>query len=80
FVAFAPYDAPKVAVAVVVEHGGGGSSAAAPIVRDIALRALYGTVPPLTAYPDSQRRGIEDLFNSMDLRDPDSPSGGRSRA
>jgi len=32
FVAFAPYDDPEVAVAVVVEHGGHGSSAALPIV------------------------------------------------
>ncbi len=31
FVAFAPYDDPEVAVAVIVEHGGHGASAAAPI-------------------------------------------------
>jgi len=35
FVAFAPYQDPKIAVAVVVEHGCHGSSAAAPIARDI---------------------------------------------
>ncbi len=33
FIAFAPVDAPKVAIAVVVEHGGGGSKAAAPVAR-----------------------------------------------
>ncbi|MEE8547470.1 MAG: penicillin-binding protein 2 [bacterium] len=32
FAAFAPYDDPEVAVAVIVEHGGHGSSAALPIV------------------------------------------------
>jgi len=37
FVAFAPYDAPRYSVAVVVEHGGGGSAVAAPIARDIML-------------------------------------------
>ena len=37
FVSFAPYDNPKYAVAVVVEHGGGGSKAAAPVARDIML-------------------------------------------
>ncbi len=35
FVAFAPAEAPKLAVAVLVENGGFGSSAAAPIARAI---------------------------------------------
>ncbi|MEM7189970.1 MAG: penicillin-binding protein 2 [Pseudomonadota bacterium] len=39
FVGFAPYEAPRFAVAVVVEHGGGGSKAAAPIAKDILLKA-----------------------------------------
>ena len=39
FVGYAPADAPKYAVAVVVEHGGGGSKAAAPIAKDILERA-----------------------------------------
>jgi len=58
FVDFAPYDAPKYAVAVVVEHGGGGSTAAAPIGRDITLQALYDGDPPLTAYPEADRPRI----------------------
>lgn len=33
FIAFAPVDAPRIAIAVVVEHGGGGSTAAAPVAR-----------------------------------------------
>ncbi len=35
FTAFAPFDKPEVAVAVVVEHGGGGGAAAAPIAGKI---------------------------------------------
>ena len=35
FVGFAPVEAPRYAVSVVVEHGGGGSRAAAPIARDV---------------------------------------------
>ncbi len=35
FIAFAPFDAPTIALAVVVENGGGGSSVAAPIARQI---------------------------------------------
>lgn len=49
FVAFAPYDKPEIAVAVVVEHGEHGGSAAAPIVSKI-LRAYFdGKKPPRKA-------------------------------
>ena len=37
FVGYAPVDAPRYAVAVVIEHGGSGSRAAAPVARDILL-------------------------------------------
>jgi penicillin-binding protein 2 len=40
FVAFAPVDKPRYAIAVVVEHGGGGSAVAAPIARDVVLKTL----------------------------------------
>ena len=40
FVAYAPADDPKYAIAVVVEHGEGGSSTAAPLARDILHFAL----------------------------------------
>ena len=39
FVGFAPIDAPRYAIAVVIEHGGGGASVAAPIGHDILLAA-----------------------------------------
>ena len=35
FIAFAPVDSPRIAIAVVVEHGGGGSRVAAPIARQV---------------------------------------------
>ena len=59
FVSFAPFDNPKYAISVVVEHGGGGSTAAAPIARDIMMRCLYGPLPPLAAYPSDERKEIE---------------------
>jgi len=59
YVCFAPYEQPKYAVAVVVEHGGGGSKAAAPIARDVMLQALYEGTPPLSAYPKGDRSRIK---------------------
>lgn len=35
FIAFAPVEAPKIALAIIVENGGGGSSTAAPIARKL---------------------------------------------
>ena len=58
FVNYAPYDDPKIAVSVVVEHGGSGSTVAAPIARDITLQAIYQGTPPITAYPVEDRAKI----------------------
>lgn len=71
FVGYAPADNPRYAVSVVVEHGGGGSAVAAPIARDALLRALYGEIPPLTAYPSDQRGRMETLLKELPLRRPD---------
>jgi len=60
YVGFAPYDNPRYAISVVIEHGGSGSGAAAPVARDIMLRAQYGTQPPLSAYPRSQWPAIRE--------------------
>lgn len=68
FVGFAPFDAPRYAVSVVVEHGGGGSTAAAPIARDLMLFALNNGLPPLSAYPGNQRRDVEDAQDALTLR------------
>ncbi|WP_158968610.1 penicillin-binding protein 2 [Chachezhania sediminis] len=59
FVCFAPYDKPRYAVSVVVQHGGGGSAVAAPIARDVMLQALYDGTPPLTAYPSADRSKVK---------------------
>jgi penicillin-binding protein 2 len=80
FVCFAPFDKPKYACSVVVEHGGGGSSAAAPVARDVMLFALYGGLPPIDAYPSDQRERISTMLSELDLIDPVSPGPVRSRA
>ena len=40
FIAFAPFDKPRIAVSVIVENGGGGSSVAAPVARQVMDRYL----------------------------------------
>ncbi|MGB5863931.1 MAG: penicillin-binding protein 2 [Sulfitobacter sp.] len=65
FVGYAPYENPRYAVSVLVEHGGGGSTAAAPIARDVMLQALYGGEPPLDAYPTSDRAQIETMQREL---------------
>lgn len=80
FVCYAPYDKPKFAVSVVVEHGGGGSSAAAPPARDILLFALHGGVPPVESYPSDQRERMRTYFEELVLREPPDPGPSRSRA
>ena len=45
FVAFAPSDAPRIAVSVIVEHGEHGSGAAAPIAKEIIKAYLNRNWP-----------------------------------
>ena len=50
FVAFTPVEAPRYAIAVVVEHGGGGSKAAAPVAKDILMKTLEFDVAGIPAF------------------------------
>ncbi|HVE49564.1 MAG TPA: penicillin-binding protein 2 [Casimicrobiaceae bacterium] len=61
FVAYAPADKPKIALAVLVENGGFGAQAAAPIARQVLDYFLLGVLPagaaplmPLRADPEDQ--------------------------
>ncbi len=80
YVSYAPHDVPRIACSVVVEHGGGGSAAAAPIARDIVLQALYEGLPPLSAYPESQRERIRTMQETLPLLSPSASLPGASRA
>ncbi|WP_374249698.1 penicillin-binding protein 2 [Thermomonas sp.] len=71
FIAFAPADAPTIAIAVAIEGGGYGASTAAPIARKVFDAWLLGkrpappqaetAVPPVAAPPDfSAVRGSPD--------------------
>ena len=52
FIAFAPVDQPKIAVAILVENGGFGAQAAAPIARQVFDYFLLGSRPNAPAKPD----------------------------
>jgi penicillin-binding protein 2 len=60
FVAFAPYDAPRYALSIIVQHGGGGAAVAAPMAREImrvvllkdaAIRARIESPLPMPEAP-----------------------------
>ena len=64
FIAFAPADDPKLAVAVLVENGGFGASAAAPIARAIfdaylveARAMIYGELGDIPHAAHRHRHG-----------------------
>lgn len=52
FIAFAPLQNPRIAVAVVVENGGGGSSVAAPVARQVIYAWLLQLAPRETGETD----------------------------
>ena len=60
FVAYAPFEAPQIAVAVLVEHMGHGGSAAAPLAKDLieTFRAAPGR-----SIGDSTRGKPKDFCN-----------------
>ncbi|MFO1424365.1 MAG: penicillin-binding protein 2 [Candidatus Competibacteraceae bacterium] len=55
FVAFAPVEDPRIAVAVIAEHGGGGSATAAPLARKVMDAWL------LNKYDDSVTTDIQPV-------------------
>jgi cell division protein FtsI/penicillin-binding protein 2 len=56
FLAFAPCDDPKIALAVLVEHGKSGGGSAAPVAHDILAHyfGLDRPAPPLPGIPDTE--------------------------
>jgi penicillin-binding protein 2 len=57
FIAYAPADDPKIALAVVVENAGFGARHAAPIARKVLDYYLLGKLPPPERRKDKDASG-----------------------
>jgi len=64
FMAFAPLEDPKIAIALVVENGGFGAQAAAPITRKLFDFYLLGKLPK-----DVREDLLPKLLDEAELRD-----------
>ena len=60
FIAFAPLDSPRIALAIVVENGGFGARTAAPIARTVLDYYLLGKVPAGMQSPTPADEAAED--------------------
>jgi penicillin-binding protein 2 len=77
FIAFAPADQPRIALAVIVENGGWGASAAAPIARKVLDAYLLGDDGKLKP-PDAIGRSI--LPTTKPVGPQQAPVPGQKRA
>ncbi|MFH1526455.1 MAG: penicillin-binding protein 2 [Bacteroidota bacterium] len=60
FIAFAPYEDPKIAIAVIVENVGFGSTHAAPIVKEIIKKYLTSNTPQDFAITEESKAADEN--------------------
>ena len=59
FIAFAPVDSPRIAIAVVVENGGFGARTAAPITRTVLDYFMLGKLPQALQLPTPEDEAAE---------------------
>ncbi|HZO22537.1 MAG TPA: penicillin-binding protein 2 [Steroidobacteraceae bacterium] len=72
FIAFAPADAPRIALAVLQENGGAGASAAAPIARKVLDAYLLGPDGKLKPAP-SDSPGAPPAVPAPKAQEPEAP-------
>ena len=60
FIAYAPAESPRIAMAVLVENGGHGGGTAAPIARKVLDYYLLGKVPKPLATTEVKQGGEHD--------------------
>ena len=69
FVAFAPVEAPRIAVAVLAEHMGHGGSAAAPLAKDVIETYVKAYPQVLNAVPAGGRIEVTCFGNRITAED-----------
>lgn len=69
FIAYAPADSPKIALAVIVENGGWGASAAAPLARKVLDYYLLGKKPSFAVLTDKADETREEVDKEEPLDD-----------
>jgi len=60
FIAFAPLESPRIALAVIVENGGFGARAAAPLARTVLDYFMLGKVPPGMDQPTPEDETVNE--------------------
>ncbi len=74
FIAFAPADAPKIVIAVMVENGGHGGSTAAPIAREVIDYWLLGKMPAVPGSTPGENTAAE-VETEEEQEDRGTPGG-----
>jgi len=75
YVAFAPADKPKIALALIVENGGFGAQAAAPIARQVFDYYLMGKLPKDQDLPFPNRQDEEEMRDVPESMEPELAPG-----
>ncbi len=65
FIAFAPADEPRIAIAVIVENGGGGSKSAAPIARVVMDHYLLSKEELADIYGNKHKTQLSDTYSAQ---------------
>ncbi len=65
FIAYAPAEDPKIALAVIVENGGHGGSAAGPIARKVMDYYLLGKLPETGVVANPTATATSDATTSI---------------
>ncbi|HUQ76851.1 MAG TPA: penicillin-binding protein 2 [Burkholderiales bacterium] len=60
FVAFAPLESPRIALAIIIENGGFGARAAAPVARTVLDYFMLGKIPPGMDQPTPEDESIDE--------------------
>ncbi|MFN2644342.1 MAG: penicillin-binding protein 2 [Burkholderiales bacterium] len=66
FIAFAPLESPRIALAIVVENGGFGARAAAPLARTVLDYFMLGKLPAGMDQPTPEDEGAVDEESESD--------------